>query len=531
VRRLITAAFVLAVCAAAFVLAGAAEDDATGKRYKIEFDNAFGLVEGGDLKIGKVRAGQTTGFEVSKDQPRRAIVEIEVSEPGFDDFRVDASCSIEPQSLIGEYFVNCQTGSAKQKLPAGGTVPAEQTQSTIPADLVNNIMRRPYRERLRLILTELGTALAGNPQRLAEVLRRAHPGLRETNKVLRILARQNRIIQNFITDSDTVIAALEANKQDVARFVVEAGETAEISATRREDIARSFRRLPTFLDELRPYMVRLGQLADEQTPLLIDLQRAAPHLEETFRRLGPFADASRPAFRSLGRTAVVGRRAINESQEEIAELREVAKNAPGVGRPLRRFLVSIDSRNRDIENDARATATDPPAPDPTHISGNGGFTGMEAVWNYFFWQTLALNSGDKFGRVLKLVVLEDPPCGEYHNNAENMEARCRQWLGPDQPGITTGDPTAGGEIRSRARAADRGDPRARAAAREHGITPESPARPGQRDLSRPQIALPPELEKIVDGLTGRSRSERPRRPQSPGGAPAPNQLLDFLLAP
>ena len=42
------------------------------------------------------------------------------------------------QSLIGEYFLDCQIGRAKKQLPDGGTVPVEQTSSTIPLDLINN---------------------------------------------------------------------------------------------------------------------------------------------------------------------------------------------------------------------------------------------------------------------------------------------------------------------------------------------------------------------------------------------------------
>ena len=79
----------------------------------------------------------------------------------------------------------------------------EQTGSTIPIDLVQNVMRRPYRERFRLILSELGTGLAGRPEDLDDVLRRAHPGLRETSKVLQILGDQNKTIKDFISDADT----------------------------------------------------------------------------------------------------------------------------------------------------------------------------------------------------------------------------------------------------------------------------------------------------------------------------------------
>src|SRR5919205_987079 len=284
---------VLGVCAAAFVLAGASDKEGIkGTTYKIMFDNAFGLTKGGDFRVGGVNAGQTTSFDVVKKpgEAPKAVVTAEVSKPGFGDFRKDASCEIRPQSLIGEYYVDCQPGKSPERLKDGGTVPVEQTSSTIPTDIVNDIMRRPYRQRFRLLITELGTGLAGRPDDLQEVLKRAHPGLRETSRVLRILGNQNEVIKNFITDSDTVITALEKNKKDVVRWVKEAGDAAEISATRRDELRAQFQRFPTFLDELRPTMERLGVLADEQIPLLADLHRAAPDLDTFFTRLGPFAE-------------------------------------------------------------------------------------------------------------------------------------------------------------------------------------------------------------------------------------------------
>ena len=160
-RRLISIAFLVVVCAAAAVLAGASDEGASGKTYKIIFDNAFGLTEGGDFRVGGVKAGRTTKFTATEDTPPKAEVTAEISEPGFGDFRSDATCTIKPQSLIGEYYVDCQPGKADEKLKDGARVPVEQTTSTIPTDLVNNVLRRPYRERLRMIITELGTGLAG----------------------------------------------------------------------------------------------------------------------------------------------------------------------------------------------------------------------------------------------------------------------------------------------------------------------------------------------------------------------------------
>jgi virulence factor Mce-like protein len=538
---------VLAVCAGAFVLAGASDkQSAEGKTYKIMFDNAFGLTKGGDFRVGGVNAGQTTQFDVvkKKGEAPKAVVTVEVSKPGFGDFRKDASCEIRPQSLIGEYYVDCQPGKSPEHLKDGDTVPVDQTSSTIPVDLVNDVMRRPYRERFRLLVTELGTGLAGRPDDLQEVLKRAHPGLRETSRVLRILGDQNKVIKNFITDSDTVVNELEKNKKDVVRWVKEAGDTAEISATRREALRAQFRRFPTFLDELRPTMARLGELADEQTPLMVDLRRAAPDLNTFFTRLGPFAEASRPAVRSLGEMGEVGTKAFHNGKQEVAELNRLAVNAPPFAKPLRQFLQTIDDRKRAIENDPRAKETAPPAPDPTAISGEGGFTGMESIWNYFFWQTLSINMLDDTAHILRASLTAVPDCMPFRNSKPDQATleKCNSYLGPNQPGITSADPLDDGSNPSAASLrAQSGKPASRAGERRGEGLPEAGPLPGQPDLSKPQIVLPPDVQNLLDSMSRKQRRHLKANPDelkreldgigAPTDQQTTGQLLDYLLAP
>jgi ABC-type transporter Mla subunit MlaD len=555
VRRVLVILAVLGVCAAAFVLAGASDQKSDGRTYELVFDNAFGLVKGGDFRVGGVNAGQTTDFGIEKEKGEspKAIVTVEVTKPGFEDFRKDASCEIRPQSLIGEYYVDCQPGKSDERLKDGGRVPVEQNSSTIPTDIVNNIMRRPYRERFRLILTELGTGLAGRPDDLQEVLQRAHPGLRETSKVLRILGDQNEVIKNFITDSDTVVAELEKNKRDVVRWVHEAGDAAEISATRRNELRANFQRFPEFLDELRPTMARLGELADEQTPLMADLRRAAPDLDTFFTRVGPFSEASRPAVRSLGEAGEVGTRAFREGRQEIAELRTLAAGAPELAKPLRQFLQTADDRKRAIENDPRAKETAPPAPDPTAIPNEGGFTAFEGIWNYFYWQTLSINMLDDTAHMLRAGLTIAPDCSKWRNEPPKTEAdqemfrRCNSYLGPNQPGIWSPDPLDDGSNPSAAslRAENRQPPSSLGEQRGEG-QPEAGPLPGQPDLSQPQVVLPPPVQELLDSLTPEQRQELPQQlPTNPDqlqqeleqlGAPpvsdqTTGQLLDYLLAP
>jgi phospholipid/cholesterol/gamma-HCH transport system substrate-binding protein len=431
------------VCGAALSLGAERDEDSGGKTYELLFDNAFGLTEGGDFKVAGVRAGQTSTFGIKKVDGRPlAAVEVEVTEPGLADLRRDARCEIRPQSLIGEYFVDCQPGASDERLPDGGRVPVQQTSSTIAIDLVNDVMRRPYRERLRLIVGELGAGLAGRSDDLNQVLRRAHPALRETSETLQILGRQTDTIEKFIGDAHTVVGALEDRKRDVSRFVREAGETAEISASRREQLGESFARLPAFLNELEPYMGRLGDLTEAQTPVLRDLESASGELDTFLTRLRPFTAEGLPAFKALGEASVVGRRAVRKTDEEIRELRRLAKDAPGFAKPLRQLLETIDDRKRAVEPDQRAAASSPPAGDKTHTtSSRAGFTGMEAIWNFFYWQTLSTNALDDVGHVLRLTALvNDCSFYEVKPTDEHIE-KCNQFLGPTQPGVTTPDPT------------------------------------------------------------------------------------------
>ena len=167
-------------------------------------------------------------------------------------------------------------------------------------------------------------------------------------------------------------------------------------------------------------MGRLGDLARAQQPVLRDLEAASASLDTFLTRLRPFADRRhaglRVARRRLGRGPP---RRARERTGDPASCACLASDAPGLAKPLRQFLQTIDQRDRAVEPDARAAATDPPAPDKTHIaSGSGGFTGMEAIWNYFYWQALGTNALDDVGHVLRLGVIDPTSCVAYANNAE-----------------------------------------------------------------------------------------------------------------
>ncbi|HEX8121886.1 MAG TPA: MlaD family protein [Solirubrobacteraceae bacterium] len=420
----------LLVVGAAFVglSTGAKEEEGLGE-YKVELDNAFGLIEGGDFKVAGVRAGKLKKLDVDM-KTKRAIVTFDVTETGFGSLREDARCEVQPQSLVGEYFINCNPGTSKKKLEPGSMIKVERTSSTVPPDLVANIMRRPRRERLRLIINELGATVAGNAENLNETLRRANPALRETNKVLNILAKQNQVLADLTRDADRVVAALSDNRRDVSRWVLEARDTARTSAERDDDIRRGFQKLPTFLAELQPTMLELGRTADRQGPALQNLAASADQLDQLFRNLPPFADATRPALKALGEASKTGSQAAGPARETVKQLSNYAEGVPELGKNLAIILEHLDDRKNAIEDDPRSP-------------GGKGYTGLEALLQYTFDQTLAVNLHDGETHILQAQVFEGT-CAPYADKASGAKVadQCGRFLGPNTLGVKTTDPTA-----------------------------------------------------------------------------------------
>jgi len=550
-RRALSIVTVLAAVAAALVFTGAGEES-TGKTYWVEFDNAFGLVEGGDLKIGGVRAGTVNDFKLTGSEPYKVAAEVEVSEPGFDSLRTDSECRVRNQSLIGEYYVDCEIGTAAEELPEGGTVPVERTSSSIPPDLIANVMRRPYRERFRLILSELGVGLAGRPEELNEVIRRAHPALKEVNETLAILDRQSDTIRAFITDADKVSAAVEPRKRELSRWAQEAMETAEIQASRAASLQAQWNKLPRFLGELRPTLAQLDATVDEQIPFLRRIHAAAPDFHRLLVALEHFSNASRGSTRALGEAAVIGRKALIESAEEIAELRELSEDAPRLAKPLRQFLQTIDDRERSVEDDPLHKELAPPAPDKTAAQDGEGFTGMEALMNYVYWQVLGINGFDQVSHFLRIVAIQND-CSPYQNAPDaRLIELCSTGVGPYQPCIEAQVPGkaegpqslihdgkdlctlealedgGAGAGQPAAATANTDDDSGLGRRRGRG-QPEAPPLPGKPDISQPMITLPPQIQELLDGIT--KTPTVPAPPEVQGDATAPDTLLDYLLAP
>jgi ABC-type transporter Mla subunit MlaD len=384
-RRLV-AILALGVSLPVLLVLGLGADDHLGSEYKVRalFDNVAAAVPGEDVKVAGAKVGVIESMDVTDD--KKAAVTLRIEDGRFAPFRADAKCVVRPQSLIGEKFIECEPGTASQPVldeirdgedgEGEHLLPLEQTQSQVDLDLFNNILRRPYGERFALVLNEFGTGLAGRGEDLKAAIHRANPALRETDRVLRILARQNRVLADLARDSDAALAPLAGQKERVSGFIVEANETAEATAARRDDIERGIQRLPRFLDELRPLMADLDGFASQAAPVFRDLNAAAPQLSRVFQRLGPFSQAAQPSLLSLGDALERGRPALIRSRPLIRDLGRLGRDSRPVATNLDRLTASLDATG-----------------------------GIERLMDLIFFSTLSINGFDSVSHYLRAGLL------------------------------------------------------------------------------------------------------------------------------
>lgn len=362
VKRALAGGLLLLAALVVLVLGtGASSDDGDTYRVRAIFDSASFLVPGEDVKIAGVKVGTIEELDVTRQN--KAAVVLRIDDPAFRNFKRDAYCTIRLQSLIGEKYVLCQPTQPKsanrdpapplRKIERGDgegqyLLPVTNTSAPVDLDMLNNIMGLPERQRFAIIINELGVGLAGNGEELRRVIRRANPALYQLDRVLAILASQNRVLADLARDSDAALAPVARESRSISEFIDKAGATAAATAARGDALEQNFAKFPAFLTELRPTMRRLGEFAAAGTPVMTDLRAAAPSINTLFRQLGPFSTAALPTFRTLGDLADTGREALPAAEPVIRDIRGFADAAKPFADVLARGLVDLQ-REHGIE--------------------------------------------------------------------------------------------------------------------------------------------------------------------------------------
>ena len=526
-KGLIALLLVAAVVAIVLVTSGGGSGD-RGYVVRGIFDNGGFMVRGEQVRVagatvgvvesvGVTMPGEISSYEDGGPEavPGKAVVVMKITDPGFQDFREDATCLIRPQSLIGEKYVDCrptlprapgtEPPPALKEIgdgqPGEGELllPLENNSSTVDPDLINDIQTLPYAQRFRLIFNELGAGLAGRGTDIEEAVKRANPDLRDADRLLEILAQQKEELAQLAADSERVTKPLADQRQHVAGFLSNAGAAGQATAERGAELEASLRKFPQFLREFRTTMRNLQSFSDAATPVFSDLDRATPALTEATRNLGPFTAASTVALKSLGNAGEAAGPKFRAADPIVKKARNLARSGASPTTKLAKFLVSTKKTK-----------------------------GFDSLLDLIYNGTGATNEFDKYGHLVRsLVKLTD--CAEY---LTAPKSGCKATFEEGSGEASVFDPGAVYQRIQEEMAEASGGTAATTIGPSTFLNPSTPTEPtpelgegegldfdlgeGEEETEEPEAPAGEEVEEVL-----------PRR-----GATAPQRaLLDYLLGP
>lgn len=432
-RLLLIGAVVVAIVAVVLIASGG-DDSSDGYKVRAVFDNGGFMVNGEEVRVagatvGKIDSvdvsmpGETVAYENGKEveKPGKAIIVLDITDPGFQDFRQDATCQIRPQSLIGEKFVDCRPTLPRapgtepapplEELPDGQPgagqylLPLGSNGTSVDPDLINDIYSLPYAQRFRLIFNELGAGLAGRGEDIEELVKRANPLLRDVDRAFGILSAQRKQLAQLAADSDAVLGPLARERQHFAGFITNSGAAAEASSEKGPELEESLRKFPVFLGEFRETMKDLKTFSDAGAPLFEDFGTAAPSLTDATKTLTPFSEALTVSLKSLGDAGEASGPIFAEADPVVRKAGELAKTGVSPTENLAKLFVGLKD--------------------------NGGWDGLTEL---IYGSAASLNGFDKYGHFGRTRVTLST-CLEYSASPAGQEGGgcTARFNGPNAP--------------------------------------------------------------------------------------------------
>ncbi len=440
-KRLILALGLVAAVVVIVLIASGGDSSSDGYRVRAVFDNGGFMVKGEEVRIAGATVGEIESVGVSMPdedvayengklvaKPGKAIIVMKITDPGFQDFRKDATCQIRPQSLIGEKFVDCRATMPRapgtepppplEQIPDGETgegqylLPLGSNGTSVDPDLINDIYSLPYAQRFRLILNELGAGLAGRGEDLEELVKRANPVLRDADRLFGILSAQREQLAQLTADSDEILGPLSEEREALAGFLSNSGAAAQASSEKGPELEEALQKFPTFLTEFRKTMRSLQAFSDAGTPLFEDFGTAAPALTDATETLTPFSEALTVSLKSLGDAGEASGPLFVEADPVIKKAATLSKSGVKPTSDLAKFLVNLKQTG-----------------------------GWEDLTNLIYNTTATINGFDEYGHFGRTRV-KLSNCLEYEPNPRGASGCVSNFHSPEASAAASTDPAA-----------------------------------------------------------------------------------------
>ncbi|MEV0405262.1 MlaD family protein [Actinoallomurus sp. NPDC050550] len=183
------------------------------RKYNLIFTDAAGLNSGDEVRIAGVRVGQVDGIKLYQGHLARVTVSVIKDQT----LPRSTQAQLRYRNLMGQRYVSLTEGSGQGgDLPAGGTIPKEQTQPALDLTALFNgfrpLLRAIKPQDVNQLTYQLIQVLQGEGGTVNGLL--AHvASLTET------LGNRDEVIGRVIDNLDKVISTIDSRDQEVSALI------------------------------------------------------------------------------------------------------------------------------------------------------------------------------------------------------------------------------------------------------------------------------------------------------------------------
>jgi len=347
-RGLVAAAAVAACAAVTAIVAPASPGDS---EYSVDvvFDDSRGLIPGQLVQVAGARVGSISDVTVTRDYKARVHLRVDRK---FAPFRADARCSIKPQGLIAENYVDCDPGTpaAPELRPRGGqspTVPVERTTQPVSLTDLFEVWNTPTSQRATVLFSMLGMGTAGRGEDLNAILRRMNPSLALARRTIGTLRRQRDELGATVDATAVVARELARRPEELKRLLRHGARVTTQTATHRAALAETTRRLPGLLRQSTPALQKLDAVMASGQPLLDQLGVAAPDVNRLAADVPRLARVARPTLKRLAPVLRRGAATARRSAPLSKVLNRYTRDSLPAARSAGEMFPTLESRGFD----------------------------------------------------------------------------------------------------------------------------------------------------------------------------------------
>jgi phospholipid/cholesterol/gamma-HCH transport system substrate-binding protein len=262
-----------------------------GYRIEVPFDEATQLAVESDVRVSNVSVGRVKSIDLADSGPNRdlAVAEIEI-DTSYAPVPANTRAMLRQKTLLGETYVELTPGDGDgPKLAEGGTLPRAQVQPSVQLDEIFRTFDPRTRAAFQTWMQQLAIASAGRGADLSAAIANLEPFADDANRLLRVLDTQQGAVRQLIRSTGEVFGALSERQGQLQGLIRNAGVVFRTTAVRNRDLEATFRALPTFLNESRLTLDRLGSFSRNADPLITQLHPAARALSADLKPIAKVA--------------------------------------------------------------------------------------------------------------------------------------------------------------------------------------------------------------------------------------------------